>query len=575
MQLAAMTSFMDNVTGPMNSKETETFSKRSSSLPTSLTELSSASRSQVDASVTLQGATPCYPRPCAWVPGEKTSHSMGYYTGPTGAGIPTEAEMICPKGLHREWTTCNDGEMVTDGCRGYCAQDAMPGYISLMAPNTQSQASFALRLPTKGEFDLLREQLDRRWRTMYESLQKLLHQISGEVSDLEEHNHVAEHDNERLESVMMQQKLLAQGMEKALAGSMTELHDKVVKAFHKVEVQNQRAMIAGLHGHAGMCCCYFQPADSKEAKCSWHTFMGDIDQRTTSKFLNSGNIAQHLEKNRGAVQDVSFAGPANIRCGTTDDDSNQPMISYASLAASKSQVESLNQGSAWKEEYGPYYPHHLAALEQCIASPNWQKFMNTNVGGVDFSSKENAPAEFEFPAYDFDFRPEKSEQQLMKKFTDLSSVSKQELGTDAENFWFSVTNDDLASFTPKMTLQEQENTDAKSLLEAGSKSQRRKSNVLHPSAADQVSRASQMSKPKGFLGPSHVNPSQGTPASFAETAAAAQPSTLQNPKLQSQVKAGQGFSVQETSVRKGSFFTQLQDLTEAAQAANNVDHGKP
>lgn len=99
--------------------------------------------------------------------------------------------------------------------------------------------------------------------------------------------------------------------------------------------------------------------------------------------------------------------------------------------------------------------------------------------------------------------------------------------------------------------------------------------MLHPNTADQVPRASQMSKPKGFLGPSHVSASHETPSSFAETAAAVQPSTQQNPKLQSQVKAGQGFSEQEEKVRKGSLFTQLQDLTEAARVASNVDPGKP
>eukprot|EP00746_Dinoflagellata_sp_MGD_P005179 gnl/MRDRNA2_/MRDRNA2_110023_c0_seq1.p1 gnl/MRDRNA2_/MRDRNA2_110023_c0~~gnl/MRDRNA2_/MRDRNA2_110023_c0_seq1.p1 ORF type:complete len:621 (-),score=108.29 gnl/MRDRNA2_/MRDRNA2_110023_c0_seq1:15-1778(-) len=543
-QLAALSSLMNtvsNITDPLGKESEITSNRNLAPLPTSFSEVSLTGGSQLDASSGVQGATQCYKQPCRWIAGDKTSKSMGYYVGPEAA-----TEITCPSGMHREWTTCNNGEMQTDGCRGYCAQDPMPGYVSMMSPKMGDNNPFAVRLVTKGELDLLREQLDRRWRTMYESLEGTLGKVTTEVSAIEDHTKSAEKDNGQLAQVIETQKLIAQGMEKALAGSMTELHEKVVNSFRKVEVQNQRTMIAALHGVAGMCCCYYSAQNSKQAKCSWHTFMGDIDQRTTARFLNAANIQSHIDQNKGAVQDVSFAGPSTIRCGTSDEDS-RPMVSYASLFAAKSQLESLTGQPKWLPEYGPFYAHHVTALDQCAASPNWKTFIATKVGGgdmgeKDFSNRENTVGDMEFPAYDFEFSTGKTETDLRKKFTNLGDILKSNLTEPAERNWFSVTEGDLSEFAPKTTLQGK----SSSLLETGSKAARKNVNTLRPDTHDHVPKTPQMNKPKAFLGPNHAEPS-----SFAETAAKVQPVAPQDPQPQSQVKAGQGFSVQEVSVRNG------------------------
>lgn len=344
MKLASLTSMMGNITG---SKVLEVPSRKGSRpIASSLTEVSLTGGSRADALATMQGATPCFDKPCVWNPGSSASKSMGYYSFDPGDGNLN----ACPTGYRREWTTCNNGQMQNDGCRGYCAQDPMPGYVSMMSPKMgDHQDSFAVRLVTKGELDLLREQLDRRWNTMIAALQKTQQATSEQVKQVESSLAGGSQTNSQLFELMEQQRVLRQGMDNALATSLNSLKTKVVNSFHKVEVQNQRAMIAALHGSAGMCCCWYRKADAT-AQCAWHTFMGDIDQRSTARFLNSGNVEQHLRKNRGAVQDVSFAGPATIRCGTNDDD-NLPMLAYSSLFASKSQMESLNvQNERWQND---------------------------------------------------------------------------------------------------------------------------------------------------------------------------------------------------------------------------------
>merc|ERR1719335_694424 len=110
-------------------------------------------------------------------------------------------------------------------------------------------------------------------------------------------------------------------------------------------------------------------------------------------------------------------------------------------------------------------------------------------------------------------------------------------GTDDEDLknqktWFGVTENDLEAFDPGLGTGGGSSSlvdTGKSLLDTGSKFQRRNQGTLHPNAASNLPRASEKKAPQAFLGASHGWRSQnddstkamGTPSSLVETASSA------------------------------------------------------
>lgn len=387
-------------------------------------------------SKTSRSMTPCYALPCVWNKAHAKDKHSGYYSAPKQLYVKTPgahggmssgmSPPPCPYGLEREWASCNDGTMELDGCRGYCPEDNMPGYVSLLSPDMQpgGEEAFAVRLVTKGELDLLREQMERKWMTMYKAIEASLHASFLEVSKVHDETDHEDLDNHNILSKVQRATELSGLQADVLSKSLDKLKNHVLDAFETISAQGQRSMVAALHGVAGMCCCQYKEAQAsgpRPLKCDWQTFEGDIDPGSVKLFRNLHRQKKDATNTAGkgvytSGNDDGTSGEEPIHCGVNE--RGEPLLAFPTVFASKSQFDGLQKNGAWNIKRdghekaggaGPYYVESVAALDMCAKSDNWKTYTThkipkgQNLDKIPAESKTILSVgeleEFEFPPF--------------------------------------------------------------------------------------------------------------------------------------------------------------------------------